>query len=75
MEGTYLPCRIRLPGHPCTNAPLDPDSNAYAFLHTASALNIAKHSNLNADTLLGQARAEGDPATRRTLYGQLWRQV
>lgn len=54
---------------------LDPDSNAYAFLHTGSALNIAKYSNPTADQLLEQARAETDPDRRRTLYGQLWRQV
>ena len=54
---------------------LDPDSNAYAFLHTGSALNIAKYSNPDADALLGQARAEADPAKRRALYDQLWRQV
>ncbi len=54
---------------------LDPDSNAYAFLHTGSALNIAKYSNPHADTLLEQARAESDPTKRRALYGQLWRQV
>ncbi len=54
---------------------LDPDSNGCAFLHTGSALNIAEYSNPNADALLGQARAEGDPARRRALYDQLWRQV
>ena len=54
---------------------LDPDSNAYAFLHTGSALNIAKYSNPNADALLEQARSEADPARRRALYDQLWRQV
>ena len=54
---------------------LDPDSNAYAFLHTGSALNIAKYSNPKADALLEQARAEPDPAKRRALYDGLWRQV
>jgi len=54
---------------------LDPDSNSYAFLHTGSALNIAKYSNAHADQLLEQARMEGDPVKRRALYDQLWRQV
>ena len=54
---------------------LDPDSNAYAFLHTGSALNIAKYSNPDADRLLEQARAESDMGKRRALYEQLWRQV
>jgi len=54
---------------------LDPDSDSYAFLHTGSGLNIAKYSNPKADALLEQARAEGDPAKRRELYGQLWTQV
>lgn len=54
---------------------LDPDSNAYAFLHTGSALNIAKYSNVEADRLLEQARMESDPAARRVLYERLWRQV
>lgn len=54
---------------------LDPDSNAYAFLHTGSALNIAKYAKPAADALLEQARMEADPAKRRALYEQLWRQV
>jgi len=54
---------------------LDPDSNAYAFLHTGSALNIAKYSNPQADDLLERARAEGGIDKRRALYDQLWRQV
>ena len=54
---------------------LDPDSNSYAFLHTGSALNIAKYSNAHADHLLEQARMEGDADKRRTLYDQLWRQI
>ena len=54
---------------------LDPDSNSYAFLHTGSALNIAKYSNPHADQLLEQARMEGDTVKRRALYEQLWRQV
>ncbi len=54
---------------------LDPDSNSYAFLHTGSALNIAKYSNARADQFLEQARLESDPAKRRALYGQLWGQV
>ncbi len=54
---------------------LDPDSNSYAFLHTGSALNIAKYSNPDADRLLEQARAESDMGKRRALYEQLWVQV
>jgi peptide/nickel transport system substrate-binding protein len=54
---------------------LDPDSNSYAFLHTGSALNIAKYSNPDADRLLEQARAESDMGKRRALYEQLWGQV
>ena len=54
---------------------LDPDSNSYAFLHTGSALNIAKYTNPDADRLLEQARIDPDPAHRRALYSQLWRQI
>lgn len=54
---------------------LDPDSNAYAFLHTGSALNITKYANPEADRLLEAARAETDPAKRRASYEQLWAQV
>ena len=53
---------------------LDPDSNTYAFLHTGSALNIAKYSNAEADRALEAARAEADPAKRLASYAALWRQ-
>lgn len=53
---------------------LDPDSNTYAFLHTGSALNIAKYSNAEADRALEAARVEADPAKRRAQYEVLWRQ-
>ena len=54
---------------------LDPDSNSYAFLHTGSALNIAKYSNAVADRLLEEARVEADLSKRRAVYEQVWRQV
>ena len=54
---------------------LDTDSNAWSFLHTGGALNTAHYSSPKADALLDQARVEADPAARRALYAQLWRQV
>ena len=53
---------------------LDTDSNAWSFLHTGGALNMAHYSNPTVDSLLDQARVASDVDTRRALYAQLWQQ-
>lgn len=54
---------------------LDTDSNAWSFLHTGGALNMARYSNATVDGLLDRARAVGDVAQRRALYDGVWHQV
>lgn len=54
---------------------LDTDSNAWSFLHTGGALNMARYSNDKVDQLLDQARAVSDVAARRGLYEGVWQQV
>ncbi|MDR3535891.1 MAG: ABC transporter substrate-binding protein [Acetobacteraceae bacterium] len=54
---------------------LDTDSNAWSFLHTGGALNVAKYSNASVDGLLDRARAVSDVAERRGLYENVWQQV
>jgi peptide/nickel transport system substrate-binding protein len=54
---------------------LDTDSDAWSFLHSGGALNMARYANSNADALLDGARAMTDVAARRALYAKLWAQV
>lgn len=54
---------------------LDTDSNAWSFLHTGGALNMARYSNPQVDALLDKARAVTDVAARRAAYEGVWRQV
>jgi peptide/nickel transport system substrate-binding protein len=54
---------------------LDTDSNAWSFLHTGGALNMARYSNTTVDSLLDRARAQTDVADRRGLYEGVWQQV
>jgi peptide/nickel transport system substrate-binding protein len=54
---------------------LDTDSNAWSFLHTGGALNMARYSNPTVDDLLDRARAVSDTAERRGLYEGVWQQV
>jgi peptide/nickel transport system substrate-binding protein len=54
---------------------LDTDSDAWSFLHTGGALNMARYSNTTVDGLLDQARAVSGAPERRGLYEQIWQQV
>ena len=54
---------------------LDTDSNAWSFLHSDGALNMAHYANAAVDAKLDAARAVSDIAGRRELYGAVWRQV
>ncbi len=54
---------------------LDTDSNAWSFLHTGGALNMARYANPAVDGWLDGARAVSDVAERRALYQQVWQQV
>ena len=54
---------------------LDTDSNAWSFLHTGGALNMARYSNATVDALLDRARAVSDTPQRREAYEGVWQQV
>jgi peptide/nickel transport system substrate-binding protein len=54
---------------------LDTDSNAWSFLHTGGALNMARYSNSTVDELLDRARTVSDIAQRRAAYDGVWQQV
>jgi peptide/nickel transport system substrate-binding protein len=54
---------------------LDPDSNAWSFLHSGGALNIAGYGNATVDARLDAARTVSDTAARRALYAAVWQQV
>lgn len=54
---------------------LDTDSNAWSFLHSGGALNMAGYGNATVDAKLDAARAASDTAARRELYAAVWQQV
>jgi len=54
---------------------LDTDSNAWSFLHTGGALNMARYNNPTVDSLLDEARTTTDLEKRRTAYAGVWNQV
>ena len=54
---------------------LDTDSDAWSFLHTGGALNMARYANVRVDGLLDEARTRTDAGERRALYGQVFAQV
>jgi peptide/nickel transport system substrate-binding protein len=54
---------------------LDTDSNAWSFLHTGGALNMARYSNATVDALLDRARATSETPQRREAYEGVWQQV
>ncbi|HLB97171.1 MAG TPA: ABC transporter substrate-binding protein [Acetobacteraceae bacterium] len=54
---------------------LDTDSNAWSFLHSDGALNMARYGNASVDAKLDAARAVSDIGTRRELYDAVWLQV
>lgn len=53
---------------------LDTDSNAWSFLHSGGALNMARYANPTVDALLDQARGVAGAAERRVLYARVWQQ-
>ena len=53
---------------------LDTDSNAWSFLHTGGALNMARYSNPTVDELLDRARTVADTSQRRVAYEGVWQQ-
>jgi peptide/nickel transport system substrate-binding protein len=54
---------------------VDPDGNTANFLTSAGSQNNAGYANSTVDKLLTDARATGDVAQRKTLYGQAIAQV
>ena len=53
----------------------DADGNMYPFLNSKGEANWGRYSNATADRLLDEARIPTDPAQRRDIYGQLWKQA
>jgi peptide/nickel transport system substrate-binding protein len=54
---------------------IDPDGNAYVFLHTNGPQNDGKYSNPDADKALEDARLVTDPAQRKAIYEKLTKTV
>ena len=54
---------------------LDPDGNAYSFLHSNGALNDAHYANEEVDRMLDAARVAGSAAERKALYNKIQEQV
>src|SRR4030088_1183819 len=54
---------------------IDPDGNAYVFLHTKAPQNDGGYSNPEADKALEDARLVTDPAQRKAIYEKLTRIV
>jgi peptide/nickel transport system substrate-binding protein len=50
---------------------IDPDGNAYVFLHTKAPQNDGVYSNPDADKLFEEARLIADPAQRKAIYEKL----
>ncbi len=50
---------------------IDPDGNAYVFLHTKAPQNDGGYSNPEADKALEDARLTSDPAQRKAIYEKL----
>jgi peptide/nickel transport system substrate-binding protein len=50
---------------------IDPDANAYVFLHSGAAQNDGGYSNPEADKLMEQARLISDQAQRKAIYEKL----
>ena len=53
---------------------IDPDGNAYVFLHKDAPQNYSAWANANADKALDDARLTSDMAERKALYENLTRQ-
>ncbi len=54
---------------------VDPDGNAYVFLHTNAPQNDGKYSSPEADKALEDARLVTDPAQRKAIYEKLTKTV
>src|SRR5882757_5714025 len=54
---------------------IDPDGNAYVFLHTNAPQNDGGYSNAEADKLMEDARLVTDPAQRKALYEKMTKVV
>jgi peptide/nickel transport system substrate-binding protein len=54
---------------------VDPDGNIANFVRTAGSQNISGYSNPTVDQMIDQARAQGDVAARRDLYGRVITQL
>ena len=54
---------------------IDPDGNAYVFLHSNAPQNDGRYSNPDADKALEDARLVTDPAQRKTIYEKLTKTV
>lgn len=51
---------------------VDPDGNAWTFIHSNGAQNDGKYANPEVDKLLDAARVEQDMEKRRDLYAKAW---
>ncbi len=51
---------------------VDPDGNAWTFMHSRGPSNDGRYANPEVDRLLDAARIEQDAAKRRDLYAQIW---
>lgn len=54
---------------------LDTDSNAWSFLHSGGALNMARYGNATVDAKLDEARTLTGIAARRASYAAVWQEV
>jgi peptide/nickel transport system substrate-binding protein len=54
---------------------IDPDGNAYVFLHSNAPQNDGRYSNPDADKALEDARLVTDPAQRKAIYEKLTKTV
>jgi peptide/nickel transport system substrate-binding protein len=53
----------------------DADGNMYPFLFSGGEANWGRYSNPLVDRLINEARIPIEPAARRNVYGELWKQV
>src|SRR6202012_5380419 len=53
------------------SGPIDPDGNAYVFLHTGAPQNDGGYSNPEADRLMEEGRLTDDVAKRKAIYEKL----
>ncbi len=51
---------------------VDPDGNAWTFMHSRGPSNDGRYANPEVDRLLDAARVEQEPAKRRDLYAQIF---